>query len=139
MSELAVEPSSRLFAYRPEHIPEIWSDVKDFIQSALIDNGHLTIEDIYNNLLLGHYQLWTPFSDHIQAAFVTAIYDVRGVKNCTIIACGGTNLDSWKHFMKDVEDWAREDGCTSIKIYGRRGWAKIFGFDIVSTELRKEL
>jgi hypothetical protein len=129
----------RLFAYAPEQVPLIWPEVKDFIESALIENGHLTIEEIYDNLLLKHYQLWTPYSDHIEAAFVTAIFDVRGIKNCTIVACGGKNMDSWKHFIKDVEEWAKEDGCKYIKIYGRRGWAKVFNYDIVSTEMRKNL
>lgn len=109
------------------------------MESALIINGHLTIEEVYHKLLTKEFQLWTPATDELEAAFITAIYDVRGESNCTIVACGGKNLDLWKHFIKDVEDWARELGCKSIRIYGRRGWARLFNYDIVSTEMRKEL
>jgi hypothetical protein len=129
----------RLYAYAPEQVPLIWPEVKDYIDSALIENGHLILQDVYDSLLLNQYQLWTPISEEIEAAIVTTIYDVRGVKNCTFIACGGKSMDKWVSLIPQIEEWAKENGCRFLKIYGRRGWAKVFGYDIVSTEMRKDL
>jgi hypothetical protein len=131
--------SVNLFACQPEQIPAIWPEVEGFLESALVDNDHLRKEDIRDALLLGQYQLWTIYSDKIDAAIVTTIYDIRDVKNCTFIACGGKNMDTWSDLIPQIEDWARERGCKFLKIYGRRGWAKIFNYDIVSTEMRKDL
>lgn len=48
-------------------------------------------------------------------------------------------MDEWIDYLSLVEDWAREKGCQEMRIYGRRGWAKLLDFDVVHTKMRKEL
>ena len=133
------DESARLYGYSPEHIPEIWPAVEGFIDSTLLDNGHVTLENVYENLLNKTFQLWTPYTDKIDAAVVTTIYNVRGRKNCTIISCGGTNMKDWIHLISLIEDWARDNDCVQLKVYGRRGWARVLGMKVISTEMSKTL
>jgi hypothetical protein len=131
----------KLYAYLPEQVPQIWPHVKDYIESSLLDNGHVTLQNIYDNLLLNNYQLWTPISMDVQAAIVTTIVnDVNGATHCVILSCGGKNMNNWKDMVFDeIKNWARDEGCKFMKVYGRKGWAKLLGFNIVSYEMRKEL
>jgi hypothetical protein len=130
-----------IYAYLPEQVPQIWPHVKDYLESTLIDNGHISLQSIYDNLLLNNYRLWTPVTMDVQGAVVATInYDVTGAMHCVILCCGGKNLNNWKYRMfAEVEDWAKDEGCRFIKVYGRKGWAKLFGFEIISHEMRKEL
>jgi hypothetical protein len=132
--------SVKLYAYLPEQVPQIWPHVKDYIESSLIDNGHICLQDVYDNLLLNNYQLWTPVSMDVQAAIVTTIQDVRGTAICTILCCGGKNMKNWMSLaFGEIENWARDEGCKLLKVYGRKGWARLLGFEIVAYEMKREL
>ena len=84
-------------------------------------------------------QLWCWQSDEIEAALVTSIQEKDGVKFCLYLALGGSKMAEWKQFMPLVEDWARGEGCTEMRIYGRAGWAKVFDFDIDYTKMTRQL
>jgi hypothetical protein len=130
-----------LYTYAPEQIPQIWPHVKDYIESSLIENGHITLESIRDNLLLNNYLLWTPITMDVQGAIVTSIVtDVNQKMHCVLLSCGGKNMNDWKDYtFNEITKWAQDEGCKFMKIYGRKGWARLLGFEIVSYEMRKEI
>jgi len=45
---------------------------------------------------------------------------------CNIVLCGGTHLRRWAHLKDAIEDYARAQGCTRVRMSGRSGWARVF-------------
>lgn len=85
-------------------------------------------------------QLWASVRDgEIEAALVTAIQVKKGVKYLLFLALGGTNLKEWGAWFPRLEKWAKEQGCTELRIYGRIGWSRVFGFDVKYTKMVREL
>ena len=80
-------------------------------------------------------QLWTCETDHIQGALVTSLQD----DYCLLLAMGGYNMSIWKPWIAYVEEWAREKGCKEMRIYGRRGWARVYDYKIDYTKMSKQL
>ncbi len=48
-------------------------------------------------------------------------------------------MNEWVDYLPVVKGWAKEKGCHEMRIYGRRGWAKLLDFEIVCTKMRQEL
>ena len=124
---------SELRCYSSDQINHVWPDVKHHIESALDRGSNYTIHDIRIGLCTQQMQLWCYGTD---AALVTTIQEKDGIKFCLYLALGGSKMDEWGKYQPLVEDWARENGCTEMRVYGRRGW-KQFGFEEVYTKLRK--
>jgi hypothetical protein len=51
-------------------------------------------------------------------------------KVCEIIACGGKGMRSprgqgWLHLIEKIEDYARAEGCSTVRVVGRKGWKRM--------------
>lgn len=130
---------SRLVCYTHDQIPHVWEQVKDHIQRALDRGSNYTLQEVRVGLCRSKLQLWCWRSDKIEAALVTAIQEEDGVKFCLLLAVGGSKLDEWKPYLSLVEDWAREKGCTELRIYGRHSWSRVLGFDVIHTKMKRNL
>lgn len=80
-------------------------------------------------------QLWTSFNQGCEAALVTSIQDGY----CLLLAASGENMDEWVQWLPIVEAWAKEHDCESMRLYGRRGWSKVLGYEIDYTAMSKTL
>ena len=129
---------SRLVTYQPDQIPGIWPYVKHHVARALDRGSIYTLQDIYERLCEGKFQLWTSQSEHCEAALITAIQE-KDCKFCLLLAAGGRNMRVWVQWLPHVEEWAREHGCKELRIYGRIGWARAANFEIVYTKMRKAI
>jgi len=130
---------SELVCYSSDQIPHIWEDVKGHIQTALDRGSIYSLQDIRMGLCTQQMQLWVWRDDEVHAALVTAIQEKRGVKFCLYLCLAGSKMDEWGDLMHLVEDWAKEKGCTEMRIYGRAGWAKAFGFEIDYTKMTRAI
>jgi len=63
----------------------------------------------------------------IKAAAVTELGNANGERFCTIVACGATGHDraEWLPLLAGLEDYARAERCTAMRIWGRRGWERL--------------
>ena len=135
---------SKLVCYRADQIPWIWSKVEPHIQKALDRGSRWTADEIYDGLRQSNLQLWTSQTDscdpekQIEAALITAI-QTRENKYCLLLAIGGDNIDEWVGWLPVVEQWAQNEGCTEMRIYGRIGWAKKINYDVEYTKMSKAL
>jgi hypothetical protein len=89
----------------------------------------------------GLSQLWIAWDGtKIIAAAITSLGIINDEKTCTIVACGGHDLSSFGHFVTDLEQFAKAEGCAAVRINGRAGWKRaLTGYDLQSVVLRKEL
>ena len=131
---------SRLAAFQSHQIPYVWDKVKDHIQRGLDRGSEYTLDDIFVGLCNREFQLWISSGDGIEAAMVTSIQtDRQGITFCLLLAVGGENMNEWKNFLPQVEQWAKDEGATEMRIFGRRGWARALGYDIKYTAIGKTL
>ena len=79
------------------------------------------ISDIEPEVLDGKQLLWLAWSDHIEAAATTQL--ARGV--CTLTACSGHHMERWLPLRAKIEQYAKNEGCATMRLYGRKGWERV--------------
>ena len=123
-------------------IDKVWDKVKDFI--ALTSDETLNENDIYQYLIDGEYRLFIILeleSKQIITAYATCIAFYPRHKACRIISLGGSKLSEWyNETITYVENYAKEEKCDYMEVFGRRGWVKIMkGYKEEGVILRKHL
>lgn len=117
----------------------VWSSVAPVLAKAIgRDDGRRSLHSVLRQLVSGDNQLWVVGES--LGVVVTAIlhYPHRRVLRVEWLA--GERFDEWAHLIGVLEDWAREQQCSSVEIAGRMGLARVFrkfGFEITGFEGRK--
>lgn len=126
----------RLVAFRSDQIRDVWDTYRPLIKRFLDRGSNYTLLDVYCGLLSKQMQLWAWDTD---ACLVTAIQEDSGQKFCLLLGLAGEGMSVWFQYLPLVEDWARDQGATEMRIYGRPGWARKTGYDIEYCKLVKSL
>jgi hypothetical protein len=100
-----------------------------------------TIEATEKDVMTGMQLLWVAFEgSDIVAAATISLYTTPAGKLCAITLAFGVNTGLWDEFIPMVECYARAEGCTNLRIAGRRGWKRVLkGFSEPWIVLDKEL
>lgn len=98
------------------------SKSRRFIEDALKHGwqGH-TFDDVQNNVNEGLMQIWA----RPNAAIVTQIFIFPQYKQLDVFLAGG-NLADLEAMCPEIEEWAKEQGCTKAVLIGRPGWQRTF-------------
>jgi hypothetical protein len=125
----------------PALVDEIWPHVRGFIFEAIKRGDLCRFEAIEKAVLAGGMLLWCATDGQtINAAAATELTETEWRKTCVIVACGGKESENWMHLIKTIEDYARAEKCSAVRIFGRKGWArKLSGYDIRRVVLEKGL
>ncbi len=130
----------------PDYVDQIWPHVAGFINQALArGNAEQPIEYTYLQLKRQAALLWVVWDGKtILAAAVTEIVNPVGTdkRHCMITACGGQSLKLWLKFLDRIEQYARDENCEKLRIYGRPGWLRILhdrGYEQPWVALEKRL
>ena len=133
----------------PARVYEAWPLVAPLIRRAVERGGLADAAQLERDLCIGAALLWLAWDPRsaaesggarVEAAAVTQLDVANGKKFCTIAACGGRGLKRWRALIGALERFARAEGCASLRIYGRRGWARILpDYRLHSIVLEKEL
>ena len=112
----------------PRFVVPTLKHVGHFIDQAFASGmGDDDAASVRADLVSGSAVLWVVWSGaEFIAAAVTKIIATPAKRLCVISCCGGTELHRWRHFIADLEDYARQEGCDAMRIMGRRGWKAIF-------------
>jgi hypothetical protein len=110
-----------------DEIDQVWDKVKDLIKKT--SDEILNENDIYQYLIDGTYRLWL-IIDNSNNKFVSACTTCFAYyphhKACRIVTLGGNKLaEYYQYSITQVEEWAKEEECHFMEVFGRRGWAKI--------------
>ncbi len=111
------------------------SSVRQYIQDALDHCGNThTVEDVLQMVEDGKVSL------HVgdRCAVVTQEMEFPAGRQLHYWLAGG-DLDELREIEKRVSDDAKQSGCTSASIIGRRGWAKALGYDEMATVMARKL
>ncbi len=92
----------------------------DYIQAALVYAGHShTLQDVWQ-AITNKQAAFFPLE---KSAIVVEIVDYPQRATCRIWLAGG-DMEELIEAEKNVCDWAKELGCDSMEIIGRKGWER---------------
>jgi hypothetical protein len=106
----------------PARINEVWPHFKHWIKAAIDKIGVSDWTDVEQSVISGKRLMWLAWDGKtVHAAAVTELGDGY----CTILACGGKNLKLFLPLINDLEQFARNEKCTGVRVMGRRGWIRV--------------
>jgi len=125
----------------PKRVHQVWPGVSHLIKSAMDRGGLGDFKVVESEVHSGDALLWLAWDGHeIYAAAVTQIVGINGHRHCTIVACGGHDIERWGFLIGELERFAANESCKSVRIFGRKGWARMLPeYNIHSIVLEKEL
>lgn len=119
-------PSSvDLVCVDPRNIVEVWPLAKDLIRAAIERTGLNEFEEIEPQVLSGDQLLWLAISDHVEAAATTHLIKTSGRPVCVLTACSGHQRERWMPLFARIEKYAKDEGASCMRIYGRKGWERV--------------
>ena len=121
---------------QPWDVEAMWETVAPHLSKALARQGEFGAEDVKALCRSNAMQLWYVPESH---ALVTQIQDKPLCRVCMIVLCGGTGLAASEAVMSEIERYARAMRCDELRIEGRRGWARVLGYEAIATVMRKKL
>lgn len=130
-----------LVAVDPSKIAEMWPHVAPFLRAAIARTGLSLFSDLERDALNGTAQVWLAWNGQaIEAAAATALHPTEAGLVCSVLACGGDNMERWLSLLERIERFAKDEGCARTRIVGRRGWLGVLdGYHEKHVILDKEL
>jgi hypothetical protein len=119
--------SAELVCVDPKRVHEVWSHAKDKIRAAVERTNLASFACVERDVLSGDQLLWLAWNGEIAAAATSRLADNGNRKVCEIVACGGNDRDEWLPLIRQIEDYAKNEGCSSTRIIGRVGWERVLG------------
>lgn len=125
----------------PKRVQEVWPAVKHLIERAVRRTALSHTADITYDTLHGDGLLWLAWDGRtVKAAATTVLSDTDDGLVCVLTACGGEDMRQWLPLLDKIEDYARAERCIGVRIYGRRGWARVLqGYHVTNIILERPL
>ena len=135
-----MSPSDRAICVDPKQVDQVWPLVRSLLSEAA-RHGFSNFGLIEADVLSGGSLLWLVWNgESIQAAAVTELIERDGAKECCIALCAGSKMSEWIDAYADIERFARDEECRTIRIIGRKGWERaLSGYRQACVVLEKEL
>jgi len=119
-----------LTSISPTQVQYVWPMVFARLRRAIRRTGLSDFARVECDVLTGQALLWlalsTPYDDvTIDAAATTRLELTDAGKVCVITACEGKEMARWLPLIHGIEDYAKAEGCRSVRIFGRKGWLRV--------------
>lgn len=117
-------PGVTFHGIRGPDIHKVWPVVYPLIEGALTRT--VTAGYILNQIHKNHALAWMIHVDgELKAVMVTRRHQSEGVTWFEVLSIGGEDMESWLNETLDaIEKSAKESGCDSVILRGRRGWVR---------------
>jgi hypothetical protein len=105
----------------------VWEEVAPLLaRVAPHTEGELEPDDYIEPLTHGDMQLWVVVENkRVNAALITQIIPYPQKKVLRLISLAGEDFQEIKGFLEMVEVFALKNGCSSLEMWGRKGWKKL--------------
>lgn len=115
-----------LICVPPDRVAEVWPHVRHWIQAAMERADISSFARVEADALSGANLLWIATDGQsISAAALTDIQDTGRRKVCLLVANGGERMKDWIHLISGLEDYAKAEGCTAMRIVGPAAWTRV--------------
>jgi len=121
-------PSSvDLVAVDPSLVAEVWPHARSLVKTAIERTGLSNFASIEAEVLNGSQLLWLGWNGStIEAAGTTQLVKIEGHKICVIVSFAANSPRSrWLPLLAVIENFAKAEGCKSVRLVGRKGWERI--------------
>ena len=129
----------------PDYVHQVWDKVKDFLDASIkTGTGTCTLDQLKVLLAKNYQTLIVGVNDNgvIKGAMTVEIINYPNARTLFITALGGTGVvteDIWKQ----VEDWAKYQGCTKINAWCEETQARLYkqkaGFNTIRFVVEKDI
>tara|TARA_R100001015_G_C4514147_1_gene84980 strand:- start:91 stop:537 length:447 start_codon:yes stop_codon:yes gene_type:complete len=131
-------------------LDNIWSLVEKDIKGALAYSSQLTDSNFVFDLAKdGKFQVWVLWDKEQKqtqnkyfGVVVTELIKRKLGKVCHIYIMTGRQRHKWQYLVKDIEGFAKEEGCLMMELIARPGWQKVlnnFGYKRTHVVLEKQI
>ena len=118
----------------------MWPHVSDLIRAAVERTGLSSFADIEADVLTGMQLVWIAWNGKDILAAATTQLVKPDDKVCVLTACSGYDRAQWLPLFAQIEQYAANEGCTKMRIYGRKGWERVLtGYRVEHVVLEKGL
>jgi hypothetical protein len=115
-----------LICVDPARIDEMWPHVRDKIRAAVEATDLCDFDLTERDVLAGDLLLWVAWDGiSVLAAATTRLAGSNSRKRCMITACAGYDLERWVSLRSEIEKYAKNEGCFSVRTMGRKGWERV--------------
>ena len=115
-----------LICVDPKQVHEFWPHARQLIKTAIERTDLSEFSDIECDVLSGDQLLWLAWNGRsIEAAATTHLIKTRGKPVCVLTACAGHDRDRWLPLFEQIETYAKNEGCSCVRIFGRKGWERV--------------
>ena len=92
------------------------------------------------SVLKGEAMLWLAMGEKgCEAVLMTRILDIKGEKLFHIDLFIAEKMARVIQHFDAIKQWAKQQGCTRIRLMGRRGWERRLGWKVQSHVMTSEL
>lgn len=125
-----------VFCLGPEQIDSLWDEFSHHLY-RLERDGYLMAEEVRADLRDATYQLWgLQDKRRIVGVVVTRITG----RVCEVVGgAGSASYDDMRELHRKIEGWARDIGCSRMRLQGRKGWLRVLGYEQTGIIAEKEL
>jgi hypothetical protein len=116
----------------PSSIIEHWNLIEPAIQKSLKHGVNESTTYDYLRWLQDptQYQCWVVINEekvtvNVSVTKINHYANHKALHLITTTSTNGGKWDAYKHAHHVIEDYARQQGCRRIEMYGRKGWSKI--------------
>ncbi len=119
---------AELVCVDPAEIERAWPLASDWIKAAFDTGmGDGSLLETRGLLFGGNALLWLIVDEsQVVGAVVTQVIREQAKKLCVIRALGGRGMKKWRHLIAKIEEYAAQQSCAAVRIYGRRGWQRVY-------------
>ena len=131
----------QLICVDPSRVREFWPHVGSLLRAACYRTKLISFDDLEMEVLEGDGLLWIVWSGSgVEAAVTTSLINTDAGKVCIITACAGSDMKHWLPLIEQIENYAKNEGCYCVRIYGRKGWLHVLdGYKAEHVIMDKEL
>lgn len=130
---------AELICVSPDRVEEFWPHVEPLLRKAIERVGLIDFDEHAAQILRGDALVWLAWSGKIDAAASTVLERAGGLV-CVLVACSGEDMPEWLPLLSGIEQYARNEGCKTLRIFGRRGWLRVLDdYREVATVIEKAL
>lgn len=123
-----------------QQLNSVWERVGDVIAHERVLNNWNTKESLYARLVNDQSDLWV--SSTLKSALIGGIFTrLNGDKTYVVDFMSSIEgCQDWTQAIEAIEANAKDQGCSSIQIRGRKGWQKLFKeYNTIQVTLERKL
>ena len=132
-----------------EELEKVWSLVEKDIRQALAYSSQLTDSNfVFEIAKQNKFQIWVLWDKEQKeqnkyfGVVVTEIIKRKLGKVCHIYIMTGRQRHKWQYLIKDIEEFAKNEGCLMMELIARPGWQKVlnnFGYKRTQVVLEEKI